>query len=120
VTINGDGGDKLDFTYISDLVEGIILCIVRPEAKNQIFNITYGRARSLNQMAEILREHFPQVSISHNPRDQLMPERGTLSVDKARWLIGYAPEFPLERGFAQYIQWYKDIAARHPQLLRPQ
>jgi nucleoside-diphosphate-sugar epimerase len=120
LTINGDGSDMLDFTYIRDLVEGIILCIARPEARNQIFNVTYGNARSLNQMAAILREYFPQIVINHNPRDQLMPERGTLSVEKARRLIGYAPAYPLERGFVQYVKWYKEIAAQHPHLLRPQ
>jgi nucleoside-diphosphate-sugar epimerase len=38
-----------------------------------------------------------------------MPDRGTLSVDKARKLIGYEPEFPLERGFVNYIDWYKEL-----------
>ena len=120
VTINGDGTDKLDFTYIRDLVEGLILCMTRPEAKNQIFNLTYGGARSLNQMAAIIREHFPNVEVKHNPRDQLMPERGTLSVDKARRLLGYAPAYPLERGFVGYLDWYSGIAAEHPELLRAQ
>lgn len=120
VTINGDGTDKLDFTYIRDLVEGLILCMTRPEAKNQIFNLTYGGARSLNQMAAIIREHFPKVEVKHNPRDQLMPERGTLSVDKARRLLGYAPAYPLERGFVGYLDWYSGIAAEHPELLRAQ
>ena len=120
LTMNGDGTDKLDFTYIRDLVEGLILCISQPQARNQVFNLTYGGARSLNQMAEILRAHFPQIDVKHNPRDQLMPERGTLSVDKARRLLGYAPAYPLERGFVGYLDWYKTIAAKNPQLLRPQ
>jgi len=38
-----------------------------------------------------------------------MPDRGTLSVEKARKLIGYEPEFPLERGFVNYIDWYKGL-----------
>lgn len=120
LTINGDGSDKLDFTYIRDLVEGLILSMTRPEAKNQIFNLTYGGARSINQMAEIIREHFPQTEIKYHPRDKLMPERGTLSVEKARRLLGYAPAYPLERGFVGYVDWYKRIAAEHPELLRAQ
>lgn len=120
LTINGDGSDKLDFTYIRDLVEGLILSMTRPEAKNQIFNLTYGGARSINQMAAIIREHFPQTEIKYNPRDKLMPERGTLSVEKARRLLGYAPAYPLERGFVGYVDWYKGIATKHPELLRAQ
>jgi len=39
-------------------------------------------------------------------RDNLMPERGTLSVEKAKQLIGYTPQYPLEKGYARYIKWY--------------
>jgi nucleoside-diphosphate-sugar epimerase len=114
LSVNGDGSDALDFTYIGDLVQGISLCIARPEARNQIFNLTYGGARTLNQMVEIMRASFPGIEVKHQPRDSLMPERGTLSVDKARRLIGYEPRFPLEKGFVRYIDWYKDLAKRHP------
>jgi nucleoside-diphosphate-sugar epimerase len=118
LTINGDGSDALDFTYIADLISGISLVIAKEEAKNQVFNLTYGGARTLNQMAEIMREHFPGIKIEHRPRDALMPERGTLSVEKARKLLGYEPQFPLEKGFVRYIKWYKELAAAQPQLFR--
>jgi nucleoside-diphosphate-sugar epimerase len=116
VTINGDGSDCLDFTYIDDLVQGIVLCMGREGARNQIFNLTYGNGRSLNDMAEILKGQFPGVRIQHNPRDALMPERGTLNIDKARRLLGYEPAFPLDRGYVSYIQWYKALAAEKPAL----
>jgi nucleoside-diphosphate-sugar epimerase len=116
LTINGDGTDTLDFTYIKDLCQGIILTITKEEAKNEVFNLTYGDARSINQMADIVREHFPNIQVTNNPRDQLMPERGTLSVDKARRLLGYEPQYPLEVGFVEYIKWYKNLAAAQPEL----
>lgn len=115
LTVNGDGSDALDFTYIGDLVQGIILCIAREESRNQTFNLTYGGARSLNQMIEIMKREFPGIEVKYNPRDALMPERGTLSVDKARKLLGYQPAYPLERGFVEYIKWYKDLARRNPE-----
>lgn len=114
LTVNGDGSDALDFTYIGDLVQGIMLAIARPEAKNQILNLTYGSARSLNQMVDVMRSEFPEIEVKYNPRDSLMPERGTLSVEKAKRLIGYEPNYPLEKGFVEYIGWYKDLRARHP------
>ena len=115
LTVNGDGTDALDFTYIGDLVQAIRLCIEKPEARNQIFNTTYGGARSLNQMIDIMRTRFPNIEVKYQPRDGLMPERGTLSVDKARRLLGYAPQSPLESGFLRYIDWYKGLADRHPE-----
>jgi nucleoside-diphosphate-sugar epimerase len=50
----------LDFTYIDDLVQGIILSITKTDSINQIFNITFGAARSINQLAEIVMDKFPR------------------------------------------------------------
>lgn len=109
VRINGDGSDRLDFTYIGDLVNGVVQVLTREEALGQVFNLTYGESRSIGQMAGILAEKFPDVSIEYLPKDRLMPTRGTLSVDKARRMIGYRPEWPLERGFPAYIDWYRSL-----------
>jgi len=109
ISIQGDGSDRLDFTYIDDLVPGIVNVLENENSKNQIFNLTYGESRPVSQMADILAEHFPDVKINYLPKDKLIPSRGTLCVDKARQMIGYNPQFPLERGFVGYINWYKSI-----------
>lgn len=109
VTINGDGSDKLDFTYIQDLIQGVVKSIESPNAKNEIFNITYGHGREIRMMAELVKESFPGIDIEYTPKDALTPDRGTLSIEKAKRLIGYEPAFPLEKGYKQYIQWYKDL-----------
>lgn len=119
LSVNGDGTDGLDFTYISDLVQGIVLCLAKPEAHNQTFNLTFGGARSLNQMIEIVKKEFPGVDVSYKPRDGLMPERGTLSIEKAKRLLGYEPKWPLDKGFVKYIEWYKGLYAQHPEFFRP-
>lgn len=116
LTINGDGLDGLDFTYIDDLTQGVVLAISKKEAINQTFNITYGSARKINEMAEMVLAEFPGLKLMRNARDGLMPERGTLNIDKARELLGYAPEYPLEKGFIQYINWYKSFAQHNPKL----
>ncbi len=109
IVIQGDGSDSLDFTYIEDLTNGIVNILNHEKAKGEIFNLTYGESRSINQMAHILAEHFPNIKIKNEPRDKLMPHRGTLSVKKAKKLIGYNPKYPLEKGFVEYIKWYKTI-----------
>jgi nucleoside-diphosphate-sugar epimerase len=114
LTVNGDGNDALDFTYIEDLVQGVLRCIALPEARNQTFNLTYGGARTLNQMIGLMKEAFPGIEVVHNPRDGLMPERGTLSIEKAKRLIGYQPRYPLEEGFPRYTAWYKQLYTEHP------
>jgi len=112
IVVRGDGTDRLDFTYIGDLVNGVCCCIERPEAKNQIFNLTYGQGRSLNEMADIIKSEFPGIQLKHAERDALMPERGTLNVNKAKEMIGYAPQFPLDVGYRRYIEWYRGLFER--------
>ncbi len=112
ISIQGDGGDRLDFTYIDDLVSGVVLTLAREAAINQTLNLTYGESRSIAEMATILAEHFPGLRIRYQPRDRLTPKRGTLSVAKARSLIGYNPQYPLEKGFVEYIRWYQSMWQR--------
>lgn len=112
IVIKGDGSDSLDFTYITDFVNGVCGCIEAPEAKDQVFNLTFGQAKSLNTMAEIIKEQFPGTNVRYAERDALMPERGTLSVAKARKLFGYTPRFPLEIGYRRYIDWYRGLFER--------
>ena len=107
INIQGDGSDKLDFTYIDDLVHGISLVIDNENAINQTFNMTYGEAKTIGQMAEILKEHFNGIKINYTPKDKLTPDRGTLSVDKAKNLLGYEPKNSLDIGYPKYIKWYK-------------
>ncbi len=109
ISINGDGSDRLDFTYVGDLVSGIINVIEQENSRGEIFNLTYGASRSIAEMADILSKHFPNIQIHYKPKDKLMPDRGTLSVDKARRMISYNPQHPLEIGFVKYIEWYKSL-----------
>jgi nucleoside-diphosphate-sugar epimerase len=111
ISVTGDGSDRLDFTYIDDLVSGLI-CVVENEAsRNQIFNLTYGESRSIGELASIVAKHFPGIKLNYVPKDKLTPDRGTLSVEKARTMIGYRPQFPLEKGVDRYVEWYKELFA---------
>ncbi len=109
ITINGTGQERLDFTYVADLAQGVIAAITNEEARNQTFNLTYGESRSIAEVGEILSHYFPNLQIKHLPKDDLTPERGTLSVEKARKLLGYEPRFPLEVGLPRYVEWYRTL-----------
>jgi nucleoside-diphosphate-sugar epimerase len=107
--VDGDGSDRLDFTYVEDLIEGICLALQNPAARNQIFNMTYGASRSVQDLVTIVCQHFPNTPVEYVERDRLMPFRGTLSVDKAARLLGYAPQNPIDVGFPKYIEWYRKL-----------
>jgi nucleoside-diphosphate-sugar epimerase len=109
ISVNGDGSDRLDFTYIDDLISGVICVIENEASRNQTFNLTYGESRSIGELASIVAERFPGIKLNYSAKDKLTPDRGTLSVEKARTMIGYQPEFPIERGLDRYIEWYKGL-----------
>ncbi len=110
VVVKGDGSDRLDFTYVADVVQGVVKILQNERSKNEIFNLTYGKSRSIAELSELLKREFPEIKVNFQARDALMPERGTLCVDKARRLIGYEPQFPLEKGFEKYVAWYRSIS----------
>ena len=118
IRVDGDGSERLDFTYIDDLVGGIALTIESPAARNEIFNITYGSARSVRELVDVVRDHFPAVVVEYGERDPLTPVRGTLSIAKAVRLLGYAPAYAVESGLRKYIEWYRELAGQLPRVVR--
>lgn len=109
--IDGDGSERVDFSYVDDVVEGICLAIASPRGANETFNITAGNARSINELVASVREHFPAVEVEYVERDALRPHRGTLSIAKARELLGYDPAVSLEEGVGRYVDWYRDLVS---------
>ena len=98
IIINGNGEEKLDFTYIEDLIEGISNCCYTEGAINQTFNITYGKSRKINELLNILKSEFSNLKVVYKEREKFMPERGTLSINKAKKLINYRSKNSIEEG----------------------
>lgn len=112
-----DGGTQLlDFTWVEDTVEGFYLGATHPAAANETFNITSGTARTLRDLADIARRHFPRLKVvSRNSADPVRrTRRGALDVSKARRMLGYAPHTMLDAGFARYVAFCREqqLAAR--------
>lgn len=103
-----DGGkEKVDFTYVEDVAKGFVLATFHPNAKNQIFNITRGQARSTADYAHILKGLIPGVKTVVKKSDVVRPKRGTLDISKARDLLGYNPKYSLEEGLKLYVDFVK-------------
>jgi nucleoside-diphosphate-sugar epimerase len=109
--VDGEGDEKLDFTWIGDVVEGVCRAITHEAARNEIFNLTAGKGRALRDLVSLVLEHFPEIEVEYVERDALRPFRGTLSIEKARRLIGYEPSTELEEGLTKYVEWYRALTA---------
>ncbi len=109
IVVNGNGEEKLDFTYIHDLMMGIKLICENEKSINQTFNMTYGEGRSINDLIKILKKHFPNQNIQYKNKEAFSPERGTLDISRAKNLLNYSSKYSIEKGYNIYIEWYKDF-----------
>ena len=103
------GEEKLDFTYIEDLVDGLILAGTKNKGINETFNITYGKGRRLLDFIKILKKYYPNLNYEIKPKDKSKPSRGTLSINKAKILLGYKPKINLEKGIKKYLDFLNKI-----------
>ncbi|MCP4602793.1 MAG: NAD(P)-dependent oxidoreductase [Proteobacteria bacterium] len=104
ITLKVPSSWKLDFTYVDDLVEGLVATITHPKAANETFNMSFGRGRSFTELIEILQSHVPSLTVNIEVDDtKTVPKRGTLCNRKARDLIGFSPKFTLEAGISRYL-----------------
>ena len=91
------------------MIQGVTCVIENNNAINETFNITFGEARTIGEMADILKSNFSNINIKYKSKDRLTPDRGTLNIEKAQRMIGYKPTYPIEIGYVKYIDWYKNI-----------
>ncbi len=98
ITIYNGGIQKLDFTHIDDLINGFLKIIYNDNAKNQIFNLSRGKARSLSELAELIRIHVPGTMIINQNGESEKPLRGALNISKAGNMLGFKPHIDIEEG----------------------
>jgi nucleoside-diphosphate-sugar epimerase len=105
LALHGGGATKLDFTYVKDTAHGFCLAALAEDARNEVFNITRGEARSLLAFAEILKATFPNLAMRIEAHESHRPKRGTLDISKARELLGFHPRYSLEDGLAETLDY---------------
>lgn len=109
IEINGDGKDKLDFTYIGDLISGVHKILKKKKSINQTFNLTFGQGRPINDLIKILNQNFTDIEVNYKKREKFVPIRGGLNISKAKKMINYNPKYNIEKGYQKYISWYKQF-----------
>ena len=69
IIIEGNGEQRLDFTYVLDTVKGFVKACFEYEVKNKVFNITRGEGRSIKEFVDILRGYFPKLEVKYKKSD---------------------------------------------------
>lgn len=113
--INGDGTYSRDFTYIDNVIQANILGLIttNKNAINTVYNVAYGDRSSLNDLTKYLKNYLSEydnkisnIDIIHGPnRDGDIPHSHA-SIDKAKEYLNYNPQFNLQKGLKEAINWY--------------
>jgi nucleoside-diphosphate-sugar epimerase len=110
-TLKVNGPDEvLDFTYVEDTAQGIVLAATIDTANGNIYNITRSEQRqwNLKDAAELAIKIAGQGSLELAPRDLSFPKRGRLDISRAVKDLGYSPKVNVEQGFQRYYDWYSE------------
>lgn len=111
IRIFGDGSARRDFTYIDDIVGGVLGALSAPGGY-RVYNLGESATVSVNDLVTLL-ENATGVRAK---RKHLPPEPGDVPVtfadiSRARAEIGYDPKTPVEAGVKKFVQWYRSMAA---------
>jgi len=113
--INGDGNYSRDFTYIDNVIQMNELAIttINPEAINTVFNTAFGDRNTLNNLVDFLKQYLSvydpriaDVSIEYGPNRIGDIPHSLASIEKAKVLLGYNPQFSLQEGLKEAVSWY--------------
>lgn len=94
----------LDFTNISDIIQGIDLILKNPKARNQTYNLSRSEPRTLEELAQIIKKNLPDCQYYIEDADQTIARRGSLEIAKLKTETGFQPTVRLEDGIYQCLR----------------
>ena len=114
-TINGGGEFSRDFTYIDNVVLMNLLALTsdNTEAQNQVYNTAFGERTTLNDLVKYLKEYLAEfdskiadVDVKYGDYRKGDVPHSLASIDKAKNLLNYNPQFSMKDGLREAVSWY--------------
>ena len=113
--INGDGNYSRDFTYIDNVIQmnELAMTTTNSEAINTVYNTAYGDRNTLKNLVDNLKKFLSQydpkianVAVEYGPNRVGDIPHSLASIEKAKTLLGYNPQFSMEEGLKEAVKWY--------------
>ena len=113
--INGNGEFSRDFTYIDNVIQANLLAITtnNKEAINTVYNVAFGERNTLKDLVELLKKQLTEfdskikdIQVIYGPNRVGDIPHSLASIDKAKNLLAYNPQFSLEKGLKEAVSWY--------------
>jgi nucleoside-diphosphate-sugar epimerase len=108
-TIYGDGEQTRDFTYVANVVDGVLKAVNADGASGQVVNVATGTRISLNKLFEGMRDAVgSRLEVKYGPTRHGDVKDSLADITRARTLLGYEPSVSLEEGLKKTIEWYRN------------
>lgn len=114
-TINGGGEYSRDFTYIDNVVLMNLLALTsdNTDAQNQVYNTAFGERTTLNDLVKYLKEYLAEfdpkiadIEVKYGDYRKGDVPHSLASIDKAKNLLNYNPQFSMKDGLKEAVTWY--------------
>jgi UDP-glucuronate 4-epimerase len=113
VPIFGDGTTRRDYTYIDDIISGVLAAIQYDQTEFEIINLGESQMIELRRLVELLENALgKRAIIDHQPEQPGDVPVTYADISKARRLLGYNPQTDIEAGIAKLVAWFNTKTAR--------
>jgi UDP-glucuronate 4-epimerase len=108
IPVYGDGSTRRDYTYVEDIIAGIIGALEYKGSSFEILNLGESQTVELSRLIELLEQAMGKKAIIDREPMQPGDVPATFAnIDKARRLLGYSPSTPIEAGIEKFVEWFK-------------
>lgn len=109
IQVYGDGLAQRDFTYVDDILQGVLAAIEYDRSPYEVINLGESQTITVNHLIGLLEEALQTKAIVeyHPPQPGDMPLTHA-NIEKAMRLLDYHPTTPIEVGIGKFVEWFKD------------
>ncbi len=113
--INGDGTYSRDFTYIDNVIHANLLSLTttNPKSLNTVYNVACGDRNTLNDLVKFLKNYLSDydndiknIEVIYGPKRPGDIPHSQASIEKAKRLLNYKPQYSLQKGLKEAVKWY--------------
>lgn len=108
IPVFGDGTTRRDYTYVDDIIDGVMAAIVYDKRDYEVINLGESRTVELKELISLLEQELD----THATIDRQPPQPGDVpqtfaDISKARALLGYDPKIQIEEGLRRFVEWFR-------------
>jgi UDP-glucuronate 4-epimerase len=108
VPIFGDGATRRDYTYIDDIISGLLAALNFEECRFEILNLGESQTVELRQLVSLLEQSLgKRAVIDHQPVQAGDVPVTYADISRARMMLGYEPRTPIEKGIERFVEWFR-------------